>query len=508
MGKSRNVLLPLLLLTLHISVLSATPSGHGEAEAFIGVNIGKDITNMPSPTQVVGLLKKQQIRHVRLFDADQAMLRALANTGISVIVTVPNQLLIGIGASNQTAAQWVSHNILTLVPDTNITAIAVGSDVLTTLPNAASILVSAMTFIHSALVGANLDSQIKISTPLSSDVILDSFPPSKARFNGTWLGVMDPLLRFLNSTGSYLMLNVYPYYSFMRSNNSIPLDYALFRPLPQNKEAIDSNTLLHYTNVFDAMIDAAYFAVEARNFSDIPVVVTESGWPSKGDQTEQDATLDNANTYNSNLISHILNISGTPKHPRVGVSTYIYELYNEDRSPGATSEQHWGLFDRFGVPVYTLHLTGGNWELFTNDTTNRTFCIAKPSAEKGLIQAGLDWACGPGNVDCSVLDQGQPCYEPNTVRAHASYAFNAYYYSQGLNNSACDFKEAAIITTVDPSNGTCIYPGSVWRNGSSHVPSTNSTGSSSSCGLQYLRDDYSLISSLIVCFTISSIVLL
>ena len=66
------------------------------AEPFIGVNIGTDLSDMPHPTQVVALLKAQQIRHVRLYDADQAMLLALAKTGIQVAVTVPNEEILAI----------------------------------------------------------------------------------------------------------------------------------------------------------------------------------------------------------------------------------------------------------------------------------------------------------------------------------------------------------------------------------------------------------------------------
>ncbi|XP_044488220.1 glucan endo-1,3-beta-glucosidase 3 isoform X1 [Mangifera indica] len=468
----------LLILFLHLSVSAVS----ADEDAFIGVNIGTDLSDMPSPTQVVALLKAQNLRHVRLYDADQAMLRALANTGIQVTVSVPNDQLLGIGQSNATAANWVARNVIAHVPATNITVIAVGSEVLTVLPNAGPVLVSALKYIHSALVASNLDGQIKVSTPHSSSIILDSFPPSQAFFNRSWDPVMVPLLKFLQSTSSSLMLNVYPYYDYMQSNGVIPLDYALFRPLPPNKEAVDANTLLHYTNVFDAIVDAAYFAMSDLNFTNIPIVVLESGWPSKGDSSEPDATIDNANTYNSNLIRHVLNNTGTPKHPGIAVSTYIYELYNEDTRPGSVSEKNWGLFDASGVPVYVLHLTGAGTVL-ANDTTNQTFCVAKDGADRKMLQAALDWACGPGKVDCSVLLQGQPCYEPDNVISHSTYAFNAYFQQMGKSPGTCDFKGVATITTTDPSHGSCIFPGSNGRNGTistngtSLAPSSNSTAS-------------------------------
>lgn len=406
---------------------------------------------MPHPTQVVALLKAQQLRNVRLYDADRGMLLALANTGIKVAITVPNDQLLGIGQSNSTAANWVAQNVVAHYPATNITTICVGSEVLTTMPNAAPVLINALKYIQSALVASNLDRQIKVSTPLASSMILDSFPPSQAFFNRTWNPVLVPMLKFLQSTGSYFMLNVYPYFDYMQSNGVIPLDYALFKPLPANKEAVDANTLLHYTNVFDAMIDAAYFAMADLNITNVPVLVTESGWPSKGDSNEPDANTENANTYNSNLIRHVLKKTGTPKHPGIAISTYIYELYNEDKKEGPLSEKNWGLFDSLGKPVYILRLTDSG-PILSNDTTNQTYCSVKQGVDPKMLQAALDWACGPGKVDCAPLLQGQACYEPDNVAAHATYAFDTYYHQMGMAPGSCDFNGVATITTTNPSN--------------------------------------------------------
>ncbi|XP_011097437.1 glucan endo-1,3-beta-glucosidase 2 isoform X1 [Sesamum indicum] len=467
------------LLLLFVLVLTLSAAVSADEDAFIGVNIGTDLSDMPHPTQVVALLKTQQIRHIRLYNADRGMLLALANTGIRVTISVPNEQLLGIGQSNSTAANWVSQNVVAHYPATNITTICVGSEVLTSLPNVAPVLVNALKYIHSALVASNLDRQIKVSTPLASSIILDSFPPSQAFFNRSWNPVLVPMLKFLQSTDSYFMLNIYPYFDYMQSNGVIPLDYALFKPLAPNKEAVDANTLLHYSNVFDAMVDAAYFAMADLNITNIPVLVTESGWPSKGDSNEPDASLDNANTYNSNLIRHVLSKTGTPKHPGIAVSTYIYELYNEDMKPGPLSEKNWGLFDSNGVPVYILHLTGSG-SVLANDTANQTYCTAKDGSDSRMLQAALDWACGPGKVDCSPLLQGQACYEPDTVFAHATYAFNTYYHQMGKTPESCDFKGVATITTTNPSHGSCIFPGSSDRNGSllnSTIPAMDSKSS-------------------------------
>lgn len=309
-----------------------------------------------------------------------------------------------------------------------------------------------------------------VLTPMSTNIILDAFSPSHAFFNGSWNSILNPLLSFLQDTDSYLMLNVYPYYVFVQANGVFPLDYALFRPLPPNKEAVDPDTMLHYTNVFDAMVDAAYFAVAALNFS-VPVVVSETGWPSAGDANEPDATVDNAITYNSNVVTHVVNNSGTPKHPGVPVNTYIYELFDEDLRPGPTSERNWGLFSSNSTPLYVLHLAGGS--ILANDTTSQEFCVANSGADSQMLQAALDWACGPGAADCQAIQPGGSCYEPNTVKDHASYAFNSYYQKTGMSSGACSFNGVAMITFTDPSHDACNFPGSI---GSTNGTFTNGTG--------------------------------
>ncbi|KAM1245671.1 hypothetical protein ACFX15_036199 [Malus domestica] len=88
----------LLLFLLTVSAATA------DEDVLIGMNTRTDLSDMPHPTQVVALLKAQQIRHVRLYDVDRAMLVSLANTGIKVMISVPNEQILGIGQSNATAA--------------------------------------------------------------------------------------------------------------------------------------------------------------------------------------------------------------------------------------------------------------------------------------------------------------------------------------------------------------------------------------------------------------------
>ncbi|KAF0889550.1 hypothetical protein E2562_026963 [Oryza meyeriana var. granulata] len=468
----RLLLLLLHLLSLRSSLLPwsavSAARGGGSGDPYIGVTIGTAVTNLLSPSDLAEFLRAQRITHVRLYDADPRFLSALASSGARAIVGVPNDELLALGSSPATASAWVARRVLPYAGANSsspglITAIAVGDEVPTALPSALPVLLPAIQSLAAALAAANLSS-IPVSTPLPFSVVLDPFPPSQAFFNQSLAkSFLLPLLSHLANTSTPLMLNLYPYYSLMQSNGVIPLDNALFKPLPPSLEMVDPNTLLHYTNVFDAMLDAVHVAVKNLNVSGgggVPVLVTETGWPSYGDRkAEPYATRDNADAYNSNLIKHVTDKPGTPMRPGAQASVYIYELFNEDLRPGPVSEANWGLFHGNGTPVYLLHVSGTGGFL-ANDTTDRTFCIASDDADEKSVQAAMDWACGPGRTDCTAIQPGQGCYEPNDVRSHASYAFDSYYQSQGKAAGSCYFQGAGMVTTTDPSHDSCIFPGS------------------------------------------------
>ncbi|XP_031490916.1 major pollen allergen Ole e 10-like [Nymphaea colorata] len=88
---------------------------------------------------------------------------------------------------------------------------------------------------------------------------------------------------------------------------------------------------------------------------------------------------------------------------------------------------------------------------------NNTWCIARPSAEQTVLQNNIDFACSNG-VDCSVLASGQACSLPDTIINHASVVMNLYYSANGRQPYTCSFANSGLITTVDPSYGSCVYP--------------------------------------------------
>jgi len=142
------------------------------------------------------------------------------------------------------------------------------------------------------------------------------------------------------------MVNPYPYFGFRADT----LDFALFK---QNDGVLDKGTRLKYFNMFDAMMDAVYSAMKKLGYEDVEIAVGETGWPSAGDENEPAANLENAVSYNGNLVKHLNSGQGTPLMPNRTFETYIFSFFNEDLKP-SISERNYGLFKPDLSPVYDV----------------------------------------------------------------------------------------------------------------------------------------------------------
>ncbi|GAU38381.1 hypothetical protein TSUD_147490 [Trifolium subterraneum] len=342
----------LILSILFSCFLSFSLLADGSA---IGVNYGRIANNLPSAFKVVKLLKSQGINRVKLFDTDPAVLLSLSGSGIKVTVNFPNEKLFFAAKKPSYALTWLNKNVVVYHPKTLIEAIAVGNEVFVDPHNTTKFLVPAMRNIHKALTIHNLHNTIKISSPIALSALGSSYPSSIGSFKPELIEpVIKPMLNFLRETSSYLMVNVYPFFAYESNADVISIDYALFRENPGN---VDPGNGLKYFNIFDAQIDAVFAALNRLQYDDVRVVVSETGWPSKGDSDEVGASPQNAAAYNGNLVKKILNNGGTPLRPNANLTVYLFALFNENKKVGPTSERNFGMFYPDMKKVYDVPFT-------------------------------------------------------------------------------------------------------------------------------------------------------
>jgi tRNA (guanine37-N1)-methyltransferase len=81
------------------------------SSAWVGVNWGTMTTHQLPPKKVVKMLKENGFQKLKLFDADDRIMKALIGTDIEVMVAIPNIMLNVIGNSLQASDSWVYENV-------------------------------------------------------------------------------------------------------------------------------------------------------------------------------------------------------------------------------------------------------------------------------------------------------------------------------------------------------------------------------------------------------------
>ncbi|KAK9275354.1 hypothetical protein L1049_022618 [Liquidambar formosana] len=429
----------------------------------LAVNWGTRSTHPLPPSIVVRLMRDNGFNKVKLFEADPGALTALGNSGIEVMLGIPNEFLAPLATSVRTAEDWVSQNVSSYVSKygVDIRYVAVGNEpflktykdtfLQTTLP--------ALKNIQAALIKAGLGRQVKVTVPLNADVYeTDSDVPSGGEFRSDIHALMISIIKFLSDNDCPLTINIYPFLS-LNADPNFPLDFAFFSGA--SSPVVDGS--ISYTNVFDANYDTLIWALEKNGFPSIPVIIGEVGWPTDGDPN---ANLEYARKFNQGLVNRIMRGQGTPKRS-TPPEVYLFGLIDEDAKsiqPG-NFERHWGIFYYDGTVKYSLALALNN----SNNNNNRTlvpakgvrylarqWCVMAPEAstlDPNLPQS-INYACT--YADCTSLGYGSSCGRLD-ARSNASYAFNAYYQTLNQQKGTCQFSNLSVITTINPSQDTCRF---------------------------------------------------
>ncbi|KAJ8562633.1 hypothetical protein K7X08_031085 [Anisodus acutangulus] len=158
-----------------------------------------------SPLTVVDLLKENKIDKVKLFDADQDVMKGLMGSGLEVMVGIPNDMLAILSSSTNAADLWVVQNVSRYMVKggVNIKYVVVGNEPFLTSYSSQyqSYVVPTMTNLQQSLTKANLARNVKLVVPCNADAYESSLP-SQGTFRPELTQIITQMVSLLNSNGS------------------------------------------------------------------------------------------------------------------------------------------------------------------------------------------------------------------------------------------------------------------------------------------------------------------
>ncbi|KAK6929441.1 Glycoside hydrolase family 17 [Dillenia turbinata] len=312
-------------------------------------------TSTHTPEQIATTLKTLKIHRVRLPpETDPNTVRAFSFSNISLLLTLPNNLVPAVSSNRSAALWWLYRHFIPFYPRAHISAISVGTNILDSSSDLTEYILPAIRNVHLSLHDLGIH-RISVSTTLSFiNVMTTAFPPSSAEFQepvGELL--IKPLLQFLKETNSSFLIDLYPYKVY-RMNSEIPIGFALFQE-DQFTYRDDTVTGVRYRNLFDMMVDSVVTAMAVAGHENIPIAVMETGWPSGGGESEASEVY--AELYLKGLVKHLNGGLGTPLRKEGVAETYIYELF-DDVNRDSKIGKNWGILYPNLTRKYKIDFSG------------------------------------------------------------------------------------------------------------------------------------------------------
>jgi len=331
MAKPRISMAPLLLQCL----LAA--SALLGADGVLGLNLA--LMQQANPITPAHRLKALMgtVDNIKLYDYNPAYLTALQHVGCKhVVVAVPNGEMQGV-AANPTAASNILGTLAPYVAAGMQFTIAVGNEPLAPFYNGAfaPYLVPALTAMETALKARGWETTVQLTVPFSYDFMAVSYPPENGVFTSSTIGTVTTVAEILANNSWPFFVNIYPYFAFVAEQ--VPQAYGLL----ETSDTIDGIFYLNLLAAQVAALRAALLRVDATlNATTLPIVVSETGWPTAGGPT---ANVALAAAYVNNAVAY----SSTQP-------LYLFEAFDELDKPGAAIEGHWGLLTEDGAMKYPI----------------------------------------------------------------------------------------------------------------------------------------------------------
>lgn len=380
---------------------------------------------------------QESVEFFKLHDSTSTQ-QALSTEGAPVVAALPNELLQEVSASVLTAEIWTRTHVLAHYPAMNITNIVVGHNLLCKegQEHNFSLVLPTVRNIHYSLTRWGLQKEIKPSVSFSSSCLHTKSGTFKDNVVESHI---KPLLSFLQDIESIYLVN--------------PPSILTFRP---------HEALISLTSHSQALKNLGFL-----NLTKMSVItkIPKEAKPTSRKLSSMYSEMISSSPERPSPLSPAAGPSGS-HNPSVAARSPLPPLIGTISPPPLSFPFAPQLPPMINPasPPFGLHLPpcnpshGGHLAAApVTGVQTGVWCVAKPSVPTEALQEALDYACGEGGADCEAIRPQGSCYSPDTVVAHASYAFNSYWQKTKRNGGICGFGGTAMLISSDPSYRHCRF---------------------------------------------------
>ncbi|XP_061338949.1 glucan endo-1,3-beta-glucosidase 13 [Gastrolobium bilobum] len=385
---------------------------------------------------------QESIELLHLCETTHDIFEASSHGDLPLAVSVSAIDLNGVSSSILFAERWLRSNVLEHYPAAKITTIVVGSAAFCQKDQQQNLLMvlSSLKNVHHSLRRWGLEKDIKVSVSFH----LDCLSLSSASYNDD-LKMVKPMIEFLQSVNSTYSI-IPPHSGFSHfSDKSLSLvsshldsmkKFGFFHLNNINVVAIvpkGRKTITRKLSVVDSSLIGP-FPVRPTPMPEIaePPLDFSVGYPAPANVAKKP-------------LPPLAQVVSSP--PPMSSPTFAPE---EPPFVVPASSPH-----GFTLPPCNPIYNGSPYPQII--PVQKLWCVAKPTVPEETLQQALDYACGEGGADCMDITPQGNCYDPDTVIAHASYAFNSYWQKHKRNGGTCSFGGTAMLINTDPSFLHCRF---------------------------------------------------
>ncbi|KAG7993463.1 hypothetical protein I3843_01G005900 [Carya illinoinensis] len=379
---------------------------------------------------------QESVVYLNLYNTSPEFFQASSHSALPIAVSVGAENLSEVSSSVLMAEMWFRTHVLAHYPASKITTIVVGDTVLCNKGDEHELdfILPSLKNIYHSLKRWGLENEIKVSSAFSSNCL----HPYSAFHRGNFgEKVIKPLLQFLQSTNSTYSLNPHPNFS------------------PLSDESV---TLVSYH--LQSMRKLGFFELKKIN------VLVNSLKEKKSMRRKLAVTESKFVEPFPARPTPLPEIAQSPLHSSVGFSVPSNVAKNphpplsQIASPPSLSfpfaPEMPPVIDP-ATPPFGFTFPPCNPAPYIAPApeigvVQKLWCVAKPSVPAETLQQSMDYACGKGGAACEEIQPNGNCYYPDTVVAHASYAFNSYWQKTKRSGGTCSFGGTAMLINADPSN--------------------------------------------------------